>query len=111
MVDLSGTYTITIAAPDADDTAKSLTISDTDATLSGSATFTVGSIVNDGKVEAGHGDDLTIDETGSGSQNYGTIEASHGGSLTPPRRERHERAARHHRSAWSRQHAYAQQQF
>jgi hypothetical protein len=82
VVDLSGTYTITIANSDLDDAAKSLMISDNGATLTGSGTLTVGSIVNYGKVEAGHGDTLSITELSDGSENFGKIEARDGGSLT-----------------------------
>ena len=83
VIDLAGTYTVTISGTT--DRANSLTIGDNTnhgATLSGSGTLTVGSIVSYGKVNAGHGDDLTIDEIGSGSLNYGIIEAKDGGSLT-----------------------------
>jgi hypothetical protein len=83
VIDLAGTYTVTIAG--IIDAANSLAIGDSGnhgATLSGSGTLTVGSIVNYGTVQADQGDNLTINEIGNGSLNYGTIEATDGGSLT-----------------------------
>ncbi len=77
IIDLPGTYTVTISGAE---TANSLTITDTAATLTGSGTLTLGALFNQGNVEAGPGDTLTIDPS-TIANTGGTIEATGGGTL------------------------------
>ncbi|MGO9329637.1 MAG: beta strand repeat-containing protein, partial [Steroidobacteraceae bacterium] len=81
VIDLSGTYTITIATTDnggAGDSANSLMISDADATLSGAGTLTISTIINSGTIDASGGT-LTLDS--SDITNIGTFVAASGATL------------------------------
>ena len=84
VIDLSGTYTITIATTDnggAGDSANSLTISDVDATLSGAGTLTIPTILNSGTIYANvSGETLTLDSSNP-IINTGTLEAASGAIL------------------------------
>ena len=84
VIDLSGTYTITIATTDnggAGDSANSLTISDVDATLSGAGTLTIPTIINSGTIDANvSGETLTLDSSNP-IINTGTLEAASGATL------------------------------
>jgi FecR protein len=74
IVDLPGRYTITTSGHQA---ANSLTITDQDATLTGSGTLTLGTLDNDGTIKAAHGKKLVINFDGT-SDNFGTFEAAAG---------------------------------
>ena len=77
IVDLPGKYTITTSG---DQAANSLTITDTQATLTGSGTLALGSFENHGKIKVGGDDNLDI-QIASLSTNDGVIKAV-GGTLT-----------------------------
>jgi hypothetical protein len=72
LVDLPGKYTITTSG---DQAANALTITDHDATLTGSGTLTLGSLENHGTIKPAHGDRLDIDIEVN-SENFGTLEAA-----------------------------------
>ncbi len=82
VIDQTGTYTITIATTDnsgAGDSANSLTISDSDATVSGAGSLSIGTILNSGTIEA-LGGTLTLDSSNA-IINAGTLEATSGATL------------------------------
>ena len=77
IIDLPGKYTVTTSG---DQSANSLTITDTQATLTGSGTLALGSFENHGKIRVGSDNDLVIQIAGF-STNDGAIQAV-GGTLT-----------------------------
>ena len=74
IVDLPGDYTITTSG---DQAANALTITDADATLTGSGSLTLGTLENHGTIKTTDEDTLVINIK-NGSTNFGTIKADRG---------------------------------
>jgi hypothetical protein len=77
LIDLPGTYKVNVSG---DQSANSLTISDVDATLTGSGKLTLETLINDGTIEAGRHERLTI--IAREVDNSGLIEAGHRGEVS-----------------------------
>jgi FecR protein len=74
IIDLPGKYTVTMSG---DQAANSLTITDADATLTGSGSLTLGSLENHGTIETTDDETLVINIKNA-STNFGTIKADGG---------------------------------
>jgi hypothetical protein len=79
VIDLPGTYTVTTSGEQA---ARTLTVTDQDATVTGSGTLTVEVLENHGTIKATGDQDLVINETGTGTTNFGKFLALDGGTPT-----------------------------